>query len=102
MSFTHLIGYALVKALQGDAGDERRLRRRRRQAQPDHARRTSTSAWRSTCRSPTAPASCWCPSIKAAETMDFAAFWTAYEEIVRKARDNKLDGRRLPGHHDHA
>ena len=30
------------------------------------------------------------PSIKAAETMDFAAFWTAYEEIVRKARDNKL------------
>ena len=26
--------------------------------------------------------------------MDFAAFWTAYEDIVRKARDNKLDGRR--------
>ena len=30
------------------------------------------------------------PSIKAAETMDFAGFWTAYEEVVRKARDNKL------------
>nr|WP_110182600.1 multifunctional oxoglutarate decarboxylase/oxoglutarate dehydrogenase thiamine pyrophosphate-binding subunit/dihydrolipoyllysine-residue succinyltransferase subunit [Nocardioides solisilvae] len=30
------------------------------------------------------------PSIKAAETMDFAGFWTAYEEIVRKARDGKL------------
>jgi 2-oxoglutarate dehydrogenase E1 component len=30
------------------------------------------------------------PSIKAAEKMDFAAFWTAYEEIVRKARDAKL------------
>jgi multifunctional 2-oxoglutarate metabolism enzyme len=30
------------------------------------------------------------PSIKAAETMDFASFWTAYEEIVRKTRDNKL------------
>ena len=30
------------------------------------------------------------PSIKAAETMDFAAFWTAYEDIVRKARDDKL------------
>jgi len=30
------------------------------------------------------------PSIKAAEKMDFAAFWTAYEDIVRKARDNKL------------
>ncbi len=30
------------------------------------------------------------PSIKAAEKMDFAAFWTAYEDIVRKARDAKL------------
>ncbi len=30
------------------------------------------------------------PSIKAAESMDFAGFWTAYEEIVRKARDGKL------------
>jgi 2-oxoglutarate decarboxylase len=31
------------------------------------------------------------PSIKAAEAMDFAAFWTAYEDIVRKARDAKLE-----------
>ena len=31
------------------------------------------------------------PSIKAAETMDFAAFWTAYEELIRKARNNKLE-----------
>ncbi|WP_460715347.1 multifunctional oxoglutarate decarboxylase/oxoglutarate dehydrogenase thiamine pyrophosphate-binding subunit/dihydrolipoyllysine-residue succinyltransferase subunit [Nocardioides dilutus] len=31
------------------------------------------------------------PSIKAAEAMDFAAFWTAYEDIVRKARDGKLE-----------
>jgi 2-oxoglutarate dehydrogenase E1 component len=30
------------------------------------------------------------PSIKGAETMDFAAFWTAYEDLVRKARDGKL------------
>ncbi|QCX28062.1 multifunctional oxoglutarate decarboxylase/oxoglutarate dehydrogenase thiamine pyrophosphate-binding subunit/dihydrolipoyllysine-residue succinyltransferase subunit [Nocardioides jishulii] len=30
------------------------------------------------------------PSIKGCETMDFAGFWTAYEEIVKKARDNKL------------
>ena len=38
VSFTHLIGYALVKALRAMPGDERRLRHRRRQAQPDHAR----------------------------------------------------------------
>ena len=30
------------------------------------------------------------PSIKAAETMDFAHFWTAYEDIVKKARGGKL------------
>ena len=30
------------------------------------------------------------PSIKGCETMDFAGFWTAYEELIRKARDNKL------------
>jgi multifunctional 2-oxoglutarate metabolism enzyme len=30
------------------------------------------------------------PSIKAAELMSFAQFWTAYEDIVRRARSNKL------------
>ena len=30
------------------------------------------------------------PSIKDAETMDFAQFWAAYEDIVRRARGNKL------------
>ncbi|MDQ6716125.1 MAG: multifunctional oxoglutarate decarboxylase/oxoglutarate dehydrogenase thiamine pyrophosphate-binding subunit/dihydrolipoyllysine-residue succinyltransferase subunit, partial [Actinomycetota bacterium] len=30
------------------------------------------------------------PSIKSAESMDFVHFWTAYEEVVRKARANKL------------
>ena len=40
------------------------------------------------------------PSIKAAETMTFADFWMAYEDIVRRARDNKLALAGLPGHHD--
>ena len=30
------------------------------------------------------------PSIKNAETLDFSRFWVAYEDIVRKARTNKL------------
>ncbi|MDT4936603.1 MAG: multifunctional 2-oxoglutarate metabolism enzyme, partial [Pseudonocardiales bacterium] len=29
-------------------------------------------------------------SIKAADTMDFAAFWNAYEDIIRRARSGKL------------
>ena len=30
------------------------------------------------------------PSIKRADTMDFAQFWAAYEDVVRRARANKL------------
>ncbi|UNX53998.1 multifunctional oxoglutarate decarboxylase/oxoglutarate dehydrogenase thiamine pyrophosphate-binding subunit/dihydrolipoyllysine-residue succinyltransferase subunit [Georgenia sp. TF02-10] len=30
------------------------------------------------------------PSVKRAEEMDFAQFWRAYEDLVRRARDNKL------------
>ena len=37
VSFTHIIGFALVKALRADAGDELRLRGGRRQAQPGQA-----------------------------------------------------------------
>ena len=29
-------------------------------------------------------------SIKAAETLDFAEFWNAYEDIIRRARTGKL------------
>src|SRR3989454_915023 len=30
------------------------------------------------------------PNIKAANEMDFAGFWAAYEEVIRKVRTNKL------------
>src|SRR5206468_2702524 len=30
------------------------------------------------------------PNIKNAETMDFARFWSAYEDVIRRARGNKL------------
>jgi 2-oxoglutarate dehydrogenase E1 component len=30
------------------------------------------------------------PCIKSADTMDFAAFWAGYEEVIRKARSGKL------------
>ena len=38
VSFTHLIGYALVRALADAPGDEQLVRRGRRQAQPRAAR----------------------------------------------------------------
>src|SRR5699024_6950380 len=30
------------------------------------------------------------PNIKQADTLDFAEYWRAYEDVVRKARDGKL------------
>ncbi len=89
VSFTHLIGYALVKALRAtpeinvgfDTVDGKpnlvvpahiNLGLAIDMVKPDGTRQLLV------------------PSIKGAEKMDFAAFWTAYEDIVRKARDNKL------------
>ncbi|NYD41224.1 multifunctional oxoglutarate decarboxylase/oxoglutarate dehydrogenase thiamine pyrophosphate-binding subunit/dihydrolipoyllysine-residue succinyltransferase subunit [Nocardioides panaciterrulae] len=89
VSFTHLIGYALVQAVKSmpemnvgfDVVDGKpnlitpahiNLGLAIDVPKPDGSRQLLV------------------PSIKAAETMDFAAFWTAYEDIVRKARDNKL------------
>jgi 2-oxoglutarate dehydrogenase E1 component len=90
VSFTHLIGYALVKALgqmpemnNGFAVDEKgkpalvvpghvNLGLAIDLAKPDGTRQLLV------------------PSIKAAETMDFSHFWSAYEDMVKKARDGKL------------
>ncbi|TQJ49884.1 multifunctional oxoglutarate decarboxylase/oxoglutarate dehydrogenase thiamine pyrophosphate-binding subunit/dihydrolipoyllysine-residue succinyltransferase subunit [Phycicoccus sp. SLBN-51] len=90
VSFTHLIGYALVKALaampemnNGFTTDEKgkpalvvpahvNLGLAIDVAKEDGTRQLLV------------------PSIKSAESMDFAHFWTAYEDVVRKARNAKL------------
>ena len=88
--FTHIIGYAIVKALAsmpemnngfGESGRQAGAGRAGpRQPRPGHRHRQAGRL----------PRTCWCPSIKATESMDFAHFWTAYEDVVRKARANKL------------
>lgn len=89
VSFTHLIGYALVKALvsmpeMNNSFEEKdgkptlvtpahiNLGLAVDQKKSDGTRQLVV------------------PSIKGCETMDFAGFWTAYEEIIKRARDNKL------------
>ena len=37
------------------------------------------------------------PVIKAADTMDFRAFWSAYEDLIRKVRSNKVSADDLAG-----
>ncbi len=89
VSFTHLIGYAVVRALGDVPGmnasfvevdgkpavvthDSVNLGLAIDLAKRDGSRQLLV------------------PSIKGAERMDFAAFWATYEDLVRKARGGKL------------
>jgi multifunctional 2-oxoglutarate metabolism enzyme len=89
VSFTHLIGYALVRALRAmpemnvgfDVVDGKP-----NQITPAHI----NLGLAIDMAKPDGTRQLLVPSIKAAESMDFAGFWTAYEGIVVKARSNKL------------
>ncbi|MPZ63677.1 MAG: multifunctional oxoglutarate decarboxylase/oxoglutarate dehydrogenase thiamine pyrophosphate-binding subunit/dihydrolipoyllysine-residue succinyltransferase subunit [Propionibacteriales bacterium] len=89
VSFTHLIGYALIKALQTmpdmnvgfDVVDRKPTLLKPKQVnlglaidvqKPDGTRQLLV------------------PSVKDVGSMTFAEFWTAYEQIVRRTRDNQL------------
>ena len=89
VSFTHLIGFAMIRALAAlpemnaayreidgkpavETFDEVNLGIAIDVAKPDGTRQLLV------------------PNIKAAGSMDFASFWGAYEDIVRRARTGKL------------
>ncbi len=89
VSFTHIIGYALVKALKALPAMNHAFGEQDGKpvviapahvnlglaidlAKPDGSRQLLV------------------PSIKSAELMDFVHFWSAYEEMVKKARGGKL------------
>ncbi len=89
VSFTHLIGYALVKALASmpemNVGFET-VDGKPNLITPAHI----NLGLAIDVPKPDGSRQLLVPSIKGAETMDFAGFWTGYEDIVRKARDGKL------------
>lgn len=90
VSFTHIIGFALVKALKSmpemnvgyDVVDGKP-----NLITPAHI----NLGLAIDLPKPDGTRQLLVPSIKAAESMSFAHFWTAYEEIVKKARNNKLE-----------
>ena len=89
VSFTHLIGYAVIKALgvhpeMNAHFDE--VDGKPAVVSPEHVNLgiAIDLAGKNGARSLVVA------SIKAAETMDFATFWGAYEDIIRRARNNKL------------
>ncbi|MGZ4427403.1 MAG: multifunctional oxoglutarate decarboxylase/oxoglutarate dehydrogenase thiamine pyrophosphate-binding subunit/dihydrolipoyllysine-residue succinyltransferase subunit [Nocardioidaceae bacterium] len=89
VSFTHLIGYALVKALKTmpemNVGFDT-VDGKPNLIVPAHI----NLGLAIDLPKPDGTRQLLVPSIKAAESMDFAGFWGAYEDIVRKARNNKL------------
>ena len=89
VSFTHLIGYALVRALA--AVPQLNCAYAETDGKPAVVQPAHVSlglaidvAARDGSRQ------LLVPSIKAAETLDFRQFWMAYEDIVRRARTGKL------------
>jgi 2-oxoglutarate dehydrogenase E1 component len=98
ISFTHLIGYALVKALadfpemnnsfavvggadQGGTGDGKPA-----VVVPEHVNLGIAID----LAKPDGSRSLVVPGIKATEAMDFRQFWQAYEDVVRRARRGEL------------
>ncbi len=89
ISFTHLIGYALIKALAAHPemnnsfaevdGKPAVLR-------PEHVNLGIAID----LAKPDGSRNLVVPSIKACEQMDFRQFWQAYEDVIRRARRNEL------------
>jgi multifunctional 2-oxoglutarate metabolism enzyme len=89
VSFTHIIGYALVKALK--AMPEMNNSFKEVDGKPNLVTPAHINLGLAIDqKKPDGTRLLVVPSIKACEAMDFAAFWSAYEELIRKSRDNKL------------
>ncbi len=89
VSFTHLIGYAVLRALSvtpqlNHAFAE--LDGRPMVIQPEHV----NLGLAIDVQRDDGSRQLLVPSIKSAETLDFQQFWTAYEDLIRKTRAGKL------------
>ncbi|MHB8452344.1 MAG: multifunctional oxoglutarate decarboxylase/oxoglutarate dehydrogenase thiamine pyrophosphate-binding subunit/dihydrolipoyllysine-residue succinyltransferase subunit [Mycobacteriales bacterium] len=89
VSFTHLIGYALVQAVKDHPelnASFGTLDGKPVLVTPEHV----NLGLAIDLSRPDGGRTLVVASIKAAETLDFAGFWSAYEDIVRRARTGKL------------
>ncbi|MFD8084644.1 multifunctional oxoglutarate decarboxylase/oxoglutarate dehydrogenase thiamine pyrophosphate-binding subunit/dihydrolipoyllysine-residue succinyltransferase subunit, partial [Kitasatospora sp. NPDC059722] len=89
VSFTHLIGYALVQAIKAHPGMNHSYKVEGGKAflvKPEHI----NLGLAIDLVKPNGDRQLVVAAIKKAETLDFFGFWQAYEDIVRRARANKL------------
>ena len=92
VSFTHLIGYAVVQALQAVPALNASLRRPSRRkghsrGDPPRPRRPRSGRRREKCDG---TRTLLVPVIRDAESLDFRAFVVAYEDLVRKVHTQKV------------
>ncbi|RVX44416.1 2-oxoglutarate dehydrogenase E1 component [Nonomuraea polychroma] len=89
VSFTHLIGFAIVKALK--AMPEMNYSYAEVEGKPTLVKPAHVGFGLAIdVQKSNGERQLLVPSIKGAEEMDFRQFWMAYEEVVRKARAGKL------------
>ncbi|MEV0153149.1 multifunctional oxoglutarate decarboxylase/oxoglutarate dehydrogenase thiamine pyrophosphate-binding subunit/dihydrolipoyllysine-residue succinyltransferase subunit [Micromonospora sp. NPDC050686] len=89
VSFTHLIGYALVRAVVEHPEMNNSFAEvdgRPAMVRPEHVNLGIAID----LVKPDGSRNLVVPSIKACEQMDFRQFWQAYEDVVRRARRNEL------------
>jgi 2-oxoglutarate decarboxylase len=89
VSFTHLIGYAMVKAVIDMPAMNRayvEIDGKPALVEPEHI----NLGLAIDLQKDDGTRQLVVPNIRNAETLDFARFWTAYEDIIRRARTNKL------------
>ena len=89
VSFTHLIGYAVVQAIKSQPAMNYSY------AELDGKPAVSQNhdinfGLAIDLAKPDGSRQLLVPNIKGAQNMDFASFWAHYEDIVRRARNNKL------------
>ncbi|WP_263165675.1 multifunctional oxoglutarate decarboxylase/oxoglutarate dehydrogenase thiamine pyrophosphate-binding subunit/dihydrolipoyllysine-residue succinyltransferase subunit [Streptomyces sp. SCSIO ZS0520] len=89
ISFTHLIGYAMVQAIKAMPSMNYSFAQKDGKptlVKPEHV----NLGLAIDLVKPNGDRQLVVAAIKAAETLNFFEFWQAYEDIVRRARDNKL------------
>ena len=89
VSFTHIIGYAMIKALQSTPEMNHSYTEvdgKPGVTKPEHVNFGLAIDLQKSDGSRQLVV----PSIKKADEMDFQEFWSGYEDLVRKARNNKL------------
>jgi 2-oxoglutarate decarboxylase len=91
ISFTHVIGYAIVKAITGTAPAMNSAYVEGADGKPYVVRHEHLGLGLAVdVEKGDGTRSLLVPCIKNADTLDFAGFFGAYEELIRKVRSNKL------------